>query len=47
MGNKIINNGNLENEMQDSMKLFEKTGLDDLAQKWNKILINYNKSKKG
>ena len=35
----------IEQILKDSVDLFERSGLEDLAQKWDKILTNYRKLK--
>ena len=35
---------NIEGVLKESVNLFEETGLPDLAQKWQKILHNYQEA---
>lgn len=39
-------NNNIELILQQSVDLFEQTGLENLAHKWDKILFNYQNSMK-
>ena len=52
MGNKAAltfikspHSNNIELILQQSVELFEHTGMEDLANKWDKILVNYQNSK--
>ncbi len=43
--NELYLNTSIKKILSDSLTLFRKTGLDELAQKWEKILKNYIKKK--
>lgn len=38
-------NGNISNILDKASKLFRDSGLEDLANKWEKILNNYEKAR--
>ena len=41
----FTNENNIERILEDSVQLFFQTGMPELAEKWEKILLNYRKAK--